>query len=193
MLSPRFAPAKTAVLPPKVKRAGVRPNLGRDYQPPYKKATATLTVILRARRRSGRPLWLAAPADNLPATPRRRARARHNKMSVDRPRRRRRASPDSSLVRPNEATRPIATPIAASFKPFPMMRRNTSGRCAPRARRIPISRVRCVTRNAITPNKPIAASVSASPANVPTSVIVNRRDAMSFEIARRIVVMSETG
>ena len=42
-------------------------------------------------------------------------------------------------------------PLAVSFAPWPRTRRTTSSRCAPSAKRMPNSRVRCVTVKATRP------------------------------------------
>ena len=62
-------------------------------------------------------------------------------------------------------------------------------RSAPSAIRIPSSRVRCVTVSAITPYNPTLANTSASPANVASNAIVNRRVARLAPIASSIVVI----
>jgi len=51
---------------------------------------------------------------------------------------------------PNEASKPSVTPIMARVIPCLITRFNVSRVCAPKAMRMPISRVRCVTTYAIT-------------------------------------------
>src|SRR5580698_7212035 len=91
-----------------------------------------------------------------------------------------------SRVSSNAAADPIATPSTANLTPCPTIIPSTSRSSAPRAMRIPISFVRCVTEYEITPNTPTAASTSAITPNAPTSINVNRVD----EIASALTVAS---
>ena len=58
---------------------------------------------------------------------------------------------DIRRVSPNDAAKPITTPVAASRMPSPTTILSTCCRCAPSAMRMPISWVRCATTQESTP------------------------------------------
>src|SRR5882762_10105481 len=69
---------------------------------------------------------------------------------------------------------PITVPIPTSTMPLPITRRSTSELAAPRAMRIPISRVLRLTLYATNPYKPAIASTRPTTPMVPTSFIAIR-------------------
>jgi hypothetical protein len=73
----------------------------------------------------------------------------------------------NAAVRPTIAPRPTRRPISIPTRP------RTLPCVAPRAMRIPISRVRWVTAYEITANRPTIASVSAMVEKIPNSVSRN--------------------
>ena len=65
----------------------------------------------------------------------------------------------STRAVPQAPARPRAVPTATNTRPSPITRRSTSRRPAPRAIRMPISRARRVTDQAVTPARPTEARI----------------------------------
>ena len=87
----------------------------------------------------------------------------------------------------NAAARPATTPTSAIRNPSPSTIRRTRPRDAPSATRTPISRVRRLTSQDITPKTPIAERHRASPANTPSRSVRKRGCATESERSSLIV------
>ena len=82
-----------------------------------------------------------------------------------------------NLLSISAPAKPAARPNSISVNACRIIMVKIRTLVAPRAIRIPISRVRCVTANAITPVSPAAVMTSARTANTPSSQVVWRGDA----------------
>src|SRR6185369_14750604 len=103
------------------------------------------------------------------------------------------SSERSSRSTPAAPTTPIATPTTAIRIPSPSTDASTVERSAPSAIRTPISKRRSDTPYEITPKIPIPAKTSASAANPPSSIVLNRRFATEIPTTCSSVRTFETG
>src|SRR4029079_15226249 len=101
--------------------------------------------------------------------------------------------PDANRVVNIAMIRPANTPTPATRNPSATTDRATRCESAPSAILMPISRVRCDTRYDVTPYAPISARDRASAANIPTSVMLNRRSATRPDSICSIVSAFEMG
>lgn len=99
------------------------------------------------------------------------------------------------MKRPNRiaAAIPNNTPVPARRRPWPTTSPSTAALSAPRAMRIPISRVRCMTAYARTPKRPSAASSRAAAARKLRIRIAKRLGASESVKRASIGLMSYTG